>query len=74
MEEDQGDADGKNKLCPDPLKRVLHEPQDRRSDQGPHRDEHHHLGQPQQDRYRLRDQPRPYDEAEIPEYLLGALH
>jgi hypothetical protein len=53
VEEDQRDADSKNELRADPFERILDEPQDRRTDQGPHRDEHHHLGEPQQACYGL---------------------
>ena len=71
MERDQGHSDSENELRPHPIQGVLYEPQNGRPDQGAHRHQHHHLGQPQQGRQGLRDEPSPDDEAEVPEYLLG---
>jgi hypothetical protein len=61
----------KTSCAPTPSKGFSASPQDRRPDQGPHRDEHHHIGQPEQDCYCLRDKPRFNDETKVPRYLFG---
>ncbi len=61
----------KTSCAPTPSKGLPASPQDRRPDQGPHRDEHHHLGQPEQYCYCLRDKPRSNDETKVPECLFG---
>ena len=70
VEQDEGHPNVEEELGPDPVQWVFDNAEDGRSDQGPGRDDHDHLGEPYGRRYELGEEPGPEYEAEVAQDVL----